>query len=130
MRVFLAIELPEKSRRHLDRLCQHLRRPHDLAQSVSWVKRDNWHITLKFLGEVEDACIPEITPALAAVQVHPMNLFADRMQYFPKRGPVRVVSVGIGGDAGLLNHLPKHIEDALQPLGFPREDRPYTAHIT
>jgi 2'-5' RNA ligase len=107
-----------------------LNNPQDLTESVSWVKRENWHITVKFLGEVPDAQVPNVKDVLAHVKVEPMELFADRMLYFPKRGPVRVIAIGIGGDAGRLNQLYDRIEEACQQLGFPKENRPYRAHIT
>ena len=130
MRLFLAVEIPEEVRRHLDRVRDALRDPADLTESVSWVKRENWHITVKFLGEVPDAKIPRLTAALSEVKFEPMELFADRMLYFPKRGPVRVIAVGIGGDAGRLNQLYDRIEEKCQKVGFTKENRPYSAHIT
>jgi 2'-5' RNA ligase len=128
MRLFIAIELPEEVRRHLDCLITALKRDSEIP-SISWVKRENWHITLKFLGEVEDARSSVLQTALASVAVEPMNLFVDRMIYFPKRGPVRVVAAGVGGDSGRLNKLQASIEATCEPLKT-REDRNYQAHIT
>lgn len=130
MRLFLAIELPEEVRRHLDGVVRALKNPSDVSESVSWVKRENWHVTLKFLGEVKGERVGEVRAALTGVQVEKMRLFADRMLYFPKRGPVRVITAGVGGDAGRLNQLHGRIEDVLEPIGFEREQRDFWAHIT
>ena len=130
MRLFLAIELPEDVRRHLERVATALKYSPDLASSVTWVKRENLHVTLKFLGEVEDTRIPQITAALADLSSDPIQLMADRMLFFPKRGPVHVVGVEVGGDTARLSKLHAQIETRCAELGFMRESRAFVGHIT
>lgn len=130
MRLFTAIELPDPVRAHLvtvrDRLVESLGSP----GAVSWVKPENVHITLKFLGEVPDAAVGKLVDALAGVAVRPMRLVADHMVFFPKRGPVRVIAAGLVGDVEELRRLNAGIEEACAGLGFPREGRAYTPHAT
>ena len=130
MRCFLAIELPEPARRHLARVQGALRDPPDDVARASWVRRENWHVTLKFLGERADAEVVRICEALRDVQAEPMTLCADRMVYFPRRGPVRVIAVEVGGDAGHLSGLHEAIEDACASVGLERDARRFTGHIT
>lgn len=130
MRLFLAIELPDSVKQHLARVQEGFCDSHGLAASVRRTRHENLHITVKFIGEIAENKLPVISRALRAVEVAPMMLFCDRMIYLPPRGPVRIVSVGIGGDTGRLNQLASAIEAALEPVGIPRERRAYIAHIT
>jgi 2'-5' RNA ligase len=130
MRLFLAIELPEEVRRHLDIVRDELDRTCGLFHDASWVKRENWHVTLKFLGEVPDAQILELTSALKDTTSDPISLFAERMVFFPKRGPVHVIAVEVGGEMGHLDHLHALIESRCEGLGFAKERRRFTGHIT
>jgi RNA 2',3'-cyclic 3'-phosphodiesterase len=127
MRCFLAIELDEHVRRHLDRVQARLvaREP-----AVSWVRRENWHVTLKFLGELDDATVVKICESLHGVAVDPMTLFAERMVYFPRRGPVRVIAAELGGDTSRLGELYHRVKNISESIGLPREMRAFSAHIT
>ena len=130
MRLFTAIELPEPVRAHLLRVRAELLKSPDLADAVSWVKPENLHVTLKFLGEVPDAALPKLTHSLAAVSVEPTRLTPGRMVLFPQRGPVRVIAAGFAGDVERLSRLFADIEDACAAAGFEREGRAYTPHAT
>ena len=130
MRCFLAIDLPEDARRHLAGVQGALRDPPDDAARVSWVRRENWHVTLKFLGERADAEIVRVCEALRRVQAEPMRLCADRMVYFPRRGPVRVIAVEAGGDVGRLSELHAKIEESCASVNVERDARRFTGHIT
>jgi 2'-5' RNA ligase len=132
VRLFIAIELTEQVRRHLDSLMTALTRSGEGGElpTVSWMKRENWHITLKFLGEVEEARVPHLQQALTSVPLEPIHLCIDRMLYFPKRGPVHVIAAGVGGDVGRLNQLQESIERSCGQLGFAAEDRQYAGHVT
>ena len=132
MRLFIAIELSEPVRRHLDSLVTALELSGEGGElpTVSWIKRENWHITLKFLGEVEENRVSELSRAFSQVAVEPIRLSVDRMVYFPKRGPVRVIAAGLGEDVGRLSQLQRSIEIISEQIGFPSEDREYTPHVT
>jgi 2'-5' RNA ligase len=130
MRLFTAIELPGPVREHLQRVRAELLKAGDFADAVSWVKAENLHVTLKFLGEVPDVGVRELVDELAKVPVGPMRLAADEMVVFPKRGPVRVIATGFGGDVGRLAQLFADVEDACAAAGFEREGRAYTPHAT
>lgn len=126
MRLFLAIEISDALRRQLARL-QEVFRP---IAPASYVKPSNLHLTLKFLGEVPDERVKKICDELSTVpQVGSFDLTADRITCFPERGRVRVIGVGMETPPQLVK-LVEHIEDTCKELGFCREGRPYTAHIT
>ena len=132
MRLFTAIELPQGIREELRRLRQQaLKVSPQLADAVSWVKPENLHLTLKFLGEVSDEKVMGVCQALRRVELAwPINLRVDGLGFFPARGPMRVVVALVGGQTEALQCLYGGIERALHEIGFPLEHRPFTPHVT
>lgn len=140
MRLFTAIELPEPVRQHLLGLITHLEAAWVSAGYADQIERswlrytrpENLHVTLKFLGEVEETRVPDVCRVLAEVESGPANpLVVDRPELLPpRRGPVRIVAVGLGGDVGAVNRLYRSVDDRCADLGFARERRDYRAHIT
>lgn len=128
LRLFVACELPDEVRRGLGRVQDELRRLG--AGRLRWVRPEGIHVTLKFLGEVEESRVEEITSALASA-VEPFEL---RLRLASLGGfggaRLRVVWVGLEGDVEALASLAGRVEAALRPLGFPRERRPFAAHLT
>jgi 2'-5' RNA ligase len=126
MRLFLAIELPDPARKHLADLCGALRR-----LSVSIVPPQNLHITLKFLGEVEETAVPTLCDALRTTPVaETAQVRSEVVELLPPRGPVRVVAVGLGGEVGKLLQLHQAVEERCDAQGFPPESRRYLPHVT
>ena len=127
-RLFVACELSDELRRALGGLQDDLRRL--AGDGLRWVRPDGIHVTLKFLGGVEAARIESITAALAPA-IEPFEL---RLQPASVGGfggaRLRVVWVGLEGDVQGLAELAGRVEGALEPLGFPRERRPFAAHLT
>ena len=131
MRLFLAIEVPDEVKRHFNRVRDrlvHLTFGH--LYEVTWVRDQNLHITLKFLGEVDQTRAAPLIDRLSRIQVEPASLYPDRLVFFPPRGPVRVIGAGLAGDTDALHRLHNKIEAACEESGFAREDRPYVPHVT
>jgi 2'-5' RNA ligase len=126
MRAFLAIELPEAVRSELSRAQRHLR---DALgdEAVGWTPAENWHLTLRFLGEVADPG-PVVAAARAAcAAAAPLELSLGALGSFG----ARVLWAGIEGPgAPALVDLVGALEQALAPLGFAAEGRPYSPHVT
>jgi RNA 2',3'-cyclic 3'-phosphodiesterase len=126
MRLFLAIELSDAARRHLVQLQQKLKP----IAPASYTKPENLHLTLKFLGEVPDDRVKGICDALSAIpQVGSFDLAADHLVCFPEHKRIRIIAAGMPLPPQLCD-LVNHIEDACATLGFAREDRPFSAHVT
>jgi 2'-5' RNA ligase len=140
MRLFTAIELPASVRNHLAGLARAwaenwneelLGLSHNEYPRVSWVRPENLHVTLKFLGEVPEPDVPRVCEALSDCAFsEPMRLNVDHIECLPPRGPVRVIAAGVGGDVGRLILLHREIEDACGKIGFAPESREYRPHIT
>ena len=94
--------------------------------------RDNVHLTLKFLGGVEAARLDAVAAALSTA-VAPRGAFhltLSGLGAFPCPARPRGVWAGVGEGAGAARELASRVDAALAPLGFPRESRPFSAHVT
>jgi 2'-5' RNA ligase len=129
MRLFTAIDLPTNIRQHLARISEQLHIQPAL-KDLSWTKPDNLHITLKFLGDIPDAHVPNLAHALARLPVPTMTLTLNPFLVLPGQGPARVLAAKVRGDVEPLTQLFSQIESAVQPLGVRREARPFKPHVT
>ena len=129
IRAFIALDLPPGVHRALAGLQQEWQRT---AAMVSWIKPESIHLTLKFLGNIANEQVTEIQALLlkVAATASPLRLQPLGCGAFPSIKQARVVWVGLQGAIEELLKLQKSIEDALVPLGFEPEDRPYRAHLT
>ncbi|MFN3740033.1 MAG: RNA 2',3'-cyclic phosphodiesterase [Thermodesulfovibrionales bacterium] len=127
-RCFVAIELNEEIKRELGSLIEQLR---PLAPDLKWVRPENLHITLKFLGEVKEDKIDNIKKGLDEV-TRPCKAFTIKIKgigQFPQGRTPRVIWAGVEDSEGLLS-LQKEVERSLSRLGFKEEEREFTGHIT
>jgi 2'-5' RNA ligase len=128
VRLFVAVELPEPLKEAVGALQAPLRR---FNAAVSWTRPAGLHGTLKFLGEVDPPRRAGIEAALAAVEAHaPFELRLRGLGAFPGWSAPRVLWLGIEPAAPPFAALHRTVEDALAPLGFPRETRPFHPHLT
>lgn len=128
LRFFVACELPEDALRALGRVQDDLRRLG--ADRLRWVRPGGIHVTLKFLGALDEGRLAAITSALdAAIAPFQLRLGLGKLGGFGGR-ELRVVWVGLEGNVAGLSELADRVESALEPLGFPRERRPFAAHVT
>jgi 2'-5' RNA ligase len=131
IRSFVAIDLPDEAQNALREVGEQLRRRVP-AGVVRWSRISGIHLTLKFLGDVAEADIPQIKDALSeAGQRHtPFTLTIRGIGCFPNVKKPRVVWVGTQEITGSLVALQRDIEKSLTPLGFKPEKRAYHPHLT
>lgn len=129
MRTFIAINFDETVKRELADYQDRLRPD---CGRVKWVNPKIMHLTLKFLGEISDRQIVPISSALdeLAAQCRPIEITVEGSGTFPPSGSIKVVWVGICDAAGKLAECHKRCDDLLDPLGFPRERRGFSPHLT
>ncbi len=103
-----------------------------LARDVAWVARDNVHLTLRFLGDVEAARRDAAARALsdAAAGCGCFDLSVRGLGAFPTPTRARVVWAGVDDGAAQAAALARRVDDALAALGFAREPRAFAAHVT
>jgi 2'-5' RNA ligase len=129
MRTFISVELPDEVKKNIVELVNELKAT---EAAVKWVTAENLHITLKFLGWVEDRNLDNLID-LTTKAVAGNGSFKARFEglgTFPEGKTPRVVWVGTveGGDR--LCNLAKNLEEALSKAGFRKEEREFRSHIT
>jgi RNA 2',3'-cyclic 3'-phosphodiesterase len=129
VRVFIAIPLPLDLKAKLIAMQQEFRH---LPVEAAWVREAGFHITLKFLGEVDSSQIEPIISCMTetAQRYHPFSLTLCGVGVFPQESSPRVLWVGIQDEAGLLRRLQQALEARLTQLGYTSEARPFTPHLT
>jgi len=130
IRTFIAVGLDPALRDHCAALQEKLGRS---AAKVKWVERDNIHVTLLFLGEVDDRDLPAICKAVAGVAKDhaPFGLSLQGIGAFPDADRPRIVWAGVGDGRAELAALHDALEPPLLDLGcYRREERAYTPHVT
>jgi RNA 2',3'-cyclic 3'-phosphodiesterase len=134
VRLFAGIDLDAPVRSAAAAATDHLRAelPRvDPDFAARWIPPANLHITLWFLGEVADEAATAVVAALR--QPFPTASFPLVLRgcgAFPRSGPPRVLWVGVSRGAPEMRALYGELADRLVPLGFPREPRPYSPHLT
>jgi 2'-5' RNA ligase len=122
IRLFVAIEFPEELRRRLAMIATGPR-------EARWVPEENFHLTVRFIGEVNEDAMHEIVPALGEVLSEPFELTLAGAGHFESGGRVRTLWVGVEKNPSLVA-LRDRIESALVRAGLSPERRKFAPHIT
>ncbi len=131
IRAFIAIDLPEAVRAAIGEAQAQLKRAR-VGVKVSWTKIANLHLTLQFLGYVEEPAVEKISRALAGVagQHAPFELAVSGAGAFPDERRPRVLWVGCDDSAGRLKALAEAVQLTMQAFRFEPERREFSAHLT
>ena len=130
IRCFIAVELPVDLTKQLKDFQEGLKSPG--VNPAKWVDPASMHLTLKFLGDVDVqnlAALKDETD-IAVRSSRRFHLVTGRTGFFPGIMRPRVFWLGLEGDIDALLLLQKAIDDAISKLGYARENRPFTAHLT
>jgi 2'-5' RNA ligase len=126
MRLFTAIDIPQKVRATLADLLQQLR---PLAR-LSWSQAEKLHVTTKFIGEWQEARVEEVCAALATITAPgPIEIAIRGLGWFPNANRPFVFWAGIEASE-LLHDLAQATERTLARIGVPVEDREFHPHLT
>jgi RNA 2',3'-cyclic 3'-phosphodiesterase len=130
VRSFVAVLLPDGVRARLAAMVTELR---SRAPAWAWVKPDNLHLTLRFLGALEPAVLGRAEEAMrvaaASVQA-PFTIELGGLGHFPASGPPGVVWAGVVAGASELVRLQSALEAALAAQGLPGDGRAFHPHVT
>jgi 2'-5' RNA ligase len=129
IRSFLAFELPVEIREQIRVISKELKKT---ALPVRWVKVDNIHLTILFLGSVDEDTIGDIEEKVNVV-VKGFSAFKTKLNAvgaFPHWKRPRVIWIGLNGDIGRLSNLRNKLLEELKVLGFMPEKRPFRPHLT
>ena len=123
VRAFIAVEPSAEIRNEISVAGQNLRG----AGRLSFVSPNLMHITLKFLGEVPESQIQKIAASLDDISAAPYTLHASGISTFGR--PPRVIKAEVH-DGGATASLAADVESRMAKLGFKREEKPFSPHIT
>ncbi|MGD0355706.1 MAG: RNA 2',3'-cyclic phosphodiesterase [Dehalococcoidia bacterium] len=130
IRAFIAIELPAELRKRMGEFQAGLKGPQQ--KFVKWVNPGSVHLTLKFLGNVKEKQLDSIKKELQdiAKESRTFSIATSETGCFPNLKRARVFWLGLDGDIDQLLKLQGRIDEALSRMGFAKENRPFTAHLT
>jgi len=127
MRAFIAIDLPGTIHAALSEKQRAFRAS---CPEARWTRPEGIHLTLKFLGEISDAQVKQVTDALASLgRFEVFEIDVKGFGFFPDARRPRVFWAGLEAPPALAE-LAARVEAAMEPLGFAKERRPFTPHLT
>src|SRR6267143_4215727 len=127
MRLFVALEIPSAVRENLAGLLKSLRA---VSPQTRWVRPENLHVTLKFIGEVPETKLAAIRSALAGARFdQPVTLGFRGLGFFPNDKHPRVFWAGIEASPNLKT-LAADIDNGTEKPGIPSEQRTFSPHLT
>ena len=127
MRLFVGLEIPLAVRQNLATLLESFRA---ITKEPRWVRAENLHVTLKFLGEVAEGKVDAVRSELANTRSDkPVALEFRGLGFFPNEKHPRVFWVGIEASPNLKT-LAGNIQGGVEKLGIPREKREFSPHLT
>ncbi len=122
MRLFVALDLPAEVKSRLSGLSGGI-------PGLRWVAPENYHLTLRFIGEVDRVEAEGVDEALAGIRAPAFDLTLSGVGTFDRAGKVQALWVGAERTPGLA-HLATKVETALRRVGFPPERRRFAPHVT
>jgi len=131
VRSFIAISLPEIIVKRLAQQIESIKDaiPHGV---IRWVRAENIHLTLKYLGDVPTNALTEITKSINQLASRHAAFAFEVVSFgcFPNLKSPRTLWIDIREPSGALLHLQSDLEDVVADLGFPRERRRFHPHLT
>jgi RNA 2',3'-cyclic 3'-phosphodiesterase len=126
MRIFIGIDLDAEVRERISRFLEGVQ---GFAPDANWARPESLHITLKFIGEQTPDRVDAISERLRRLESSPFEIRAGGYGFFPTVKAPRVFWIGIHAGPQLAA-LAESVDAAVAELGIPREDRPYSPHLT
>lgn len=132
-RLFIAVDIDDATRAQLERISGRLREIVGIHTKASWVHPDRMHLTLQFLGNVEEAAEERIRSVLASpIRETPFDVTFDGLGFFPDRGSPRVLWLGIRDGVEPLRRIRSLVEVDLSGAvpAVPAQDASFSPHLT
>jgi 2'-5' RNA ligase len=129
IRSFLAFELPDKIKKEVTRISGEIKKT---GLNAGWVKPGNIHLTVIFLGDIDEKDIPDIISSMdnMVVKHEPIDILLGGMGLFPDIRKPRVLWLGLNGEIERLSSLRDDLQKPLELYGVKQEKRSFKPHLT
>jgi len=129
LRLFVAMDVPDGLRQSLGKAMEETAAS---ATGLQWVRPENVHFTMKFLGNVEEEKLPALKKSLRdlADSQAATDISIGGYGVFPSARRARVFWLGLKDGTEQLKELARKLDKRMARLGFPAETRPWAAHVT
>ncbi len=130
VRSFIAIPVPSERIEALEQSVKHL--DEEIGRHVRWVRPEGIHLTLKFMGDIPAATAERVLEALLPVTAgfNSFQLSISGLDVFPNSRRPRVLWAGLDGGLKSLSELHMAVDEAVEKLGLPKDQRPFSPHLT
>ncbi len=127
IRLFVALKIPEEVKAKVNEIRRNISPEHE---GLRWESNDKLHLTLKFIGEVEDSLVKPISGALSFIEEYD-KFFCSLTQFgfFFKRQEAKILWLGLNTDKRIYNLVDK-VNSELEQFSITREERKFKAHLT
>lgn len=126
MRIFVALDIDSGIRERIQRFMEGVR---EFAPDARWVRAESLHVTLKFIGEKPAETVEATKRALATIKCYSFEFTIRGYGFFPTSKSARVFWIGVEA-GGNLTKLASAVDEATATLGIPKEDHPFSPHLT
>jgi 2'-5' RNA ligase len=131
MRLFVAVEIDDHARRAAEATAEALRVAIGPALKARWVPVANLHLTVRFIGRVDDDRASAVIETLASpLDIPPFDIELGGCGVFPSKGPPRALWIGLTRGAPSLAAMHDAFNRRLRPFGFEPDARPFSVHLT
>lgn len=129
MRAFIACEFPKNIISAIGKVQENLR---SYGLKVRWIRPENMHLTLKFLGNIERTVAQRIAGTISesVKGCGPISISAKGIGVFPTLKRPRILWAGLAGGNDALRQLHRNLESNLERIGFPKENKHFKGHLT
>jgi len=129
MRTFIAIDISPEIRSAIGRIQSHLKYA---GADVKWVAPENIHLTMKFLGEIDETMLGRVEASLEHIarSTRQFEFSVEGVGVFPKIDFPRVIWIGLGRGSDQLTCLAALLDDEMLKLGFEKDPRQFEPHLT
>jgi len=126
MRTFISLEFPENIRKDIFKSFESLK--NSKVTFGNFVKKENIHLTLKFLGNISEEKIKEIEKKLSEIEFSGFSVSTGDIGFFPSEKYIRIIWINLISDN--IKKLKRIIDDKLKEIGINHNDREFSSHIT
>lgn len=130
LRTFIAIPLAAEVQERILALQNEVKK--EISQGVKWVEKQSLHVTLKFLGDVEESAVSAISSCLAKMteKLAPFSFRVQGVGVFPNKEKPHILWTGIEGAREILPSLARNLDTEMKRFGIASEEKEFSPHIT